>query len=185
MQGPPDSHYLGGQPLANWAAHRSNPASAHPGHQRDLVSAHPGQQPQQGPSLLHSLQQRGVPLEIFCRGTTRQRAPIRASISIQGSPTRATSPSRAPPYCTPRCIGGDSWQKFCRSPRTNTIRGVGEQSTRHHRGQGLERTRGGAHSHSGRGNNRPQPPCRSGNRPPNPLPNHHRDLREGAGHRRA
>ena len=40
--------------------------------------------------------------------------------------------------------------------------GGGEHPTCHRRGQGLERTHGGAHSHSGRGNSQPQP------QPPSP-----------------
>ena len=68
LQGPPDSHYPGRKPLAHWAAHRPDPASAHPGHQRDLVSAHPGQQPQQPPPFLHASQQRREHLANFSQG---------------------------------------------------------------------------------------------------------------------
>ena len=127
----------------------------------------------------------GDPWRIFRRGTTRQRAPIRAVISLQGAPTQATSLTRASPICTPRSIGGDPWQIFRGPPQTNTIWGGVEQSTLHRRGQGLERTHGGAHSHRGRDNSPPQPPRHTGSRSPNPHPNHHRELREGAGHRQA
>ena len=58
-QGPPDIHNPRGEPLANWAAHCSDPTSAHPGHQPDAVSAYPGQQAPQGPPYLHVSQKRG------------------------------------------------------------------------------------------------------------------------------